>query len=117
MTKSSTLRCAWCGDRFKPPGGPGRPPKYCRRSHRQRAYESRQIAADRGLGVDEVLLTSDAWQAIRDALFQIEAAAQDALTDLAVVDTVADARAVVEELSGAIRTAASVTLEPKAVGS
>jgi hypothetical protein len=36
------LRCAWCGKEFRRPTTIGRTPKYCRRSHRQRAVEGRR---------------------------------------------------------------------------
>jgi hypothetical protein len=39
-SKSKQRRCAWCRKLFKPPQR-GRPPRYCCRSHRQRAYERR----------------------------------------------------------------------------
>jgi len=35
--------CAWCGAPLIVKKGPGRPAKYCSRSHRQRAYESRAL--------------------------------------------------------------------------
>lgn len=34
--------CAWCGDPFSVAVRPGPTPRYCRPSHRQRAYESRK---------------------------------------------------------------------------
>jgi hypothetical protein len=39
------VTCGWCGQPFQPPAGRGPTPKYCSRSHRQRAYEARQKAA------------------------------------------------------------------------
>lgn len=38
----SELVCKWCGETFTVPSGPGPTPKYCRPSHRQRAYEARR---------------------------------------------------------------------------
>ncbi len=96
--------------------GPGRPPKYCRRSHRQRAYESRQIASDRGLADDELLLSISSWQQLRDAIYVAEAAAGDAENDLVdaahpdeLVSIITSLRAVIAEVVDAVG-------EPKAVG-
>ena len=41
-------RCSWCGRRFEPTPGPGRPRLYCRPSHRQRAYEARSLVVRLG---------------------------------------------------------------------
>jgi len=35
------LTCAWCGELFERRGTRGPAPLYCRKSHRQRAYEVR----------------------------------------------------------------------------
>jgi hypothetical protein len=35
------LTCAWCGEAFERPNTRGPAPLYCRKSHRQRAYEVR----------------------------------------------------------------------------
>ena len=116
MIRSTAARCAWCGQKFASPGGPGRPAKYCRRSHRQRAYESRRIAAERGLAPDEVLLTVDAWQSIRDTLYTLEAAAQDAVADAQLATSVAELRRVALDLAGTVSRAAAVSAEPRAIG-
>jgi hypothetical protein len=63
-------------------GGPGRQPKYCRRSHRQRAYEARQVAVERGLGDGEVLVAIETWHRLRDAIYIAETIATDAAEDL-----------------------------------
>lgn len=116
MTKSATVRCAWCGERFLVPAGPGRRPKYCRRSHRQRAYESRRIAAERGLAQDEVLLTLNDWTQTRDALYIAEAAARDAENDLTDQPTRAEMVGIIRSLVRAIDNAAGAHTEPKAIG-
>lgn len=36
------LWCEWCGEPFERPGDRGPVPRFCKRSHRQRAYESRR---------------------------------------------------------------------------
>jgi hypothetical protein len=43
MSSKKKLKCAFCGKRF-PASARGRMPKFCCRSHRQRAYELRRAA-------------------------------------------------------------------------
>lgn len=118
MTKptSRSRRCAWCGASFPLPAGPGRPPRFCRRSHRQRAYEARRLAEAHGLGADDVLLTRSTFEQLRDLLYRIEAALQDVDTDLAGGADSAEYR---EALWHLYRTAAAVrtvSFEPAAIG-
>lgn len=37
------MKCAWCGEGLPEHSGRGRPRLYCKRSHRQRAYEARAL--------------------------------------------------------------------------
>lgn len=109
-------RCAWCGTSFDPGGGPGRPPRFCRRSHRQRAYEARRLAEAHGLGPDDILMSRGAFEALRDLLYRIEAALQDVDTDLAGG---ADSDEYRQALWHLYRTAAAVrtvSFEPRATG-
>jgi hypothetical protein len=109
-------RCAWCGVSFPVPTGPGRPPRFCRRSHRQRAYEARTLAARHGLGPDDVLVTRAVFDELRDLLYRIESALQDVDGDLAEGS---DSDGYRQALWHLYRTAASVravSFEPKAVG-
>lgn len=97
--------------------GPGRPPKYCRTSHRQRAYEARRIADARGLGPDEVLIARRTWERLRDALYRLEAAAEDVAMD--VLQGNATKAAYVDalgHLSAAVRELQDVAVEPVAIG-
>ena len=89
---------------------------YCRPSHRQRAYESRRLAADRRLGSDEVLLSTSTYQAIRDVLFQIEAALEDTRSDLEISNDATAYREAFQHLSAAAREVKALSIEPRAVG-
>ena len=116
MTKLDRRRCAWCGTSFAVGGGQGRPPRFCRRSHRQRAYEARRLAETHGLGPDDVLLSRSTFGELRDVLYRIEAALQDIDGDIA---DGADSGAYRQALWHLYRTAAEVrgvSLEPRAVG-
>ena len=116
MTKR-IRHCAWCGGAFAAPSGPGRPQRYCRKSHRQRAYEARREAKRRAIGPDEVLISRRTWEHLRDALFRLEAAAEDVAADLgAGRATKADYVEALAHLSVAVRDLQSVAVEPTAIG-
>lgn len=115
MTLSETERCAWCGAGFRRSTGPGRPGRYCRRSHRQRAYESRALARSRNLGEDEVLMSARVLADLQDALYVLEAALEDVDTDLA--DDPEGHRKALWHLYGAAAGLRALRPEPKATGS
>jgi hypothetical protein len=96
--------------------GPGRPARYCRRSHRQRAYEARREAERRGIGPDEVLLSRFAWERLRDALYRLEAAAHDVALDVGSGrPSRADYADALGHLAAAVRDLQEISLEPKAI--
>ncbi len=112
-----SLRCEWCGEEFASRGGPGRPQRYCRRSHRQRAYEARRLASERGIAPDEVLLSRRTWERLRDALYQLEAASEDVAMDLmAGRPTKAEYVEALAHLSAAVRELQEIAVEPIALG-
>ena len=45
------LRCEWCADIFVRPNRRGPAPRYCSRSHRQRAYERRSRASEEAIKI------------------------------------------------------------------
>jgi hypothetical protein len=73
--------CAWCGRGFVSLGR-GRPRQYCRRSHRQRAYEARLLAERLGLDSNEALVSTGELARLRDGLIVLEAALDDVERDL-----------------------------------
>lgn len=76
-------RCQWCGHAFTATvGRPGRPRLYCRRSCRQRDYESRQRATELGLGEDELILTRQELHELKDRLFVLAETVKDVERDL-----------------------------------
>ena len=101
---------------FKVASTPGRPARYCRRSHRQRAYEARRIAADRKLGAEEVLISRRTWDHLRDALYRLETASEDVAMDLlAGRSTKAEYVEALAHLSAAVRELQDIAVEPIAV--
>lgn len=114
VTKEQTKRCRWCGAGFVINPGSGRPRKYCKRSHRQRHYEAKQLADRRGLGEGELLIEASKLDELRDTLFAFEAACEDVETDLEI-DASPDAlRAAVSDLLAAARPLIQFRVEPKA---
>ena len=117
MTLSTRSRCEWCGADFAASSGPGRPARYCRRSHRQRAYEARRLAGERGINPEEVLLSRRTWEALRDALYRLEAASEDVAMDLmAGRPTKAEYVDALAHLSAAVRELQEIAVEPLAIG-
>jgi hypothetical protein len=109
--------CAWCGGAFAIARGPGRPQRYCRKSHRQRAYEARREAKRRDLGPDEVLISRRTWEYLRDALYRLEAAGEDVAIDIgAGRPTKSDYVEALGHLSAAVRGLQDVVVEPTAMG-
>ncbi|MDH5456448.1 MAG: hypothetical protein OEY37_10275 [Gammaproteobacteria bacterium] len=117
MTKKPIQRCAWCGAAIVASGGSGRPRRYCRRSHRQRHYESQVLAERRGINDDELLVERAKVNRLHDLLFVLEAACEDVRTDLDAsgeqpgIDIYRQAVRVLLEAAGPLRES---YLEPKA---
>ena len=75
-------RCRWCGRGFEQTPGVGRPRQFCRRSCRQRDYEARRRAAERGLDEDELILTRTDLNELRDRLYVLAETVKDVEADL-----------------------------------
>lgn len=116
VTKLTVSRCAWCGGVIGEKSGQGRPKRYCRPSHRQRAYESRRLADTRGLESDDVLISRSSLERHRDLLYLLEAAYEDVLTDSADA-TAPQMLRVVRSLRSAVEQAVAFDLEIRATGS
>lgn len=116
MTKP-TKRCRWCGGVFVPPAGPGRPQEYCRRAHRQRAYEAKVLAQVHSLGEDDILLARGDFETVRDLLYRIETAWDDALQDLSEADSPSEMLEALGGLKGIIQELRRFRIEPRAIGS
>ncbi|MFH1331455.1 MAG: hypothetical protein ABIJ48_12525 [Actinomycetota bacterium] len=83
MTQQAEIsQCAWCGRAFALSGSLGRKARYCRRSHRQRAFEARCLAAHMGLDSGEAVVDAAALCRLRDRLYVLESALDDVEGDL-----------------------------------
>jgi hypothetical protein len=76
-------RCGYCHRPLAAAGRPGRPPEYCKRSHRQRAYEARRRAQRAGLADGLVIVAQAELDRLHDRLYAVEAALDDVDSDLA----------------------------------
>ncbi|MGP8058425.1 MAG: hypothetical protein ACLP9C_02140 [Acidimicrobiales bacterium] len=84
MTKpAGVARCAYCHRPLVVAGRPGRPARYCKRSHRQRAYEARRRAQRSGLADGLVIVAQAELDRLHDRLYALEAALEDVDSDLA----------------------------------
>lgn len=110
-------RCPWCSAVVPQKGGPGRPRRFCKRSHRQRHYEARRLAAAQGIASDEVLVTRRQFDEWRDRLYLLESAVEDAVHDLGDTPTLREYTEAFQVLYEAASRAGTFRLEPKALGS
>lgn len=84
MTESTpTVRCRWCGRPITVERRAGRPREFCKPSCRQLDYEARRRAREVGLSESELVMTRRELDELRDALYVVEAAAEDVERDLA----------------------------------
>lgn len=115
VTKPSKIRCSWCGVSFKATGGAGRPRRYCRRSHRQRHYESRVLADQRGLSPGELLVDRASVDRLHDLLYVLETVCEDARADLrSEAGDVKEYQRIIDRMLEAAEDLRDAYLEPKA---
>lgn len=100
---AATRRCRWCQRPLPERDGPGRPREYCRQSCRQRDYETRRHAAERGLDEHEIIVTRDRLHALHDRLWVLSCAVEDVDGDLARAADVDDYKAALAWLLDAVR--------------
>jgi hypothetical protein len=76
-------RCRWCGRRFVPTPGRGRPRLYCRQGCRQQAHMARKLAAAHGLDAGELVVSRADLEELQSRLYSLQAAIEDVDGDLA----------------------------------
>ena len=97
-------------------GGPGRPRRFCKRSHRQRHYEARRLASAAGLAADEVLIGRDVFDEWRDQVYLLEAALEDAQQDLGDSPTLREYTEAFQVLYDAALRVRAFRLEARGLG-
>lgn len=114
--RTRTKRCKWCGAAFTIGTRVGRPPEYCRRSHRQRHYEAKRLGNLRGLSGAELMMSVDDYERLRDAVYVMEAALEDVDIDLRGKPTRSEYAAAVAHLADAATAVIAASPEPTAIG-
>jgi len=113
--KPEIAHCAWCGRAFAVSGGQGRRPLYCRRSHRQRAFEARCLAARMGLESGEALVNAEGLCRLRDRLYVLESALDDVEDDLRGKPGAEEYKRAFQHLYAAAAQLRDVCVEPRAI--
>ena len=107
-------RCRWCGRRFEPTPGRGRPRQYCRQGCRQQAHLARKLAASHGLGAEDVIVARADLEELQGALYCLQAALEDVDRDLAGASTPTDVEDALRWLIDNARPVAQCWIEPQA---
>ncbi len=111
-------RCGYCRRPLPPVGRTGRPALYCRRAHRQRAYEARRRAERADLPPGQVVVAQADLDRLHDRLYALEAALDDVAADLADAGpepSVVDYRAALDHLAEAAGDLRGVVVDPVVV--
>ena len=83
MTETTPTRgCRWCGRPFDVRPGRGRPRLFCSGACRQKDFVSRLRSRDAGLTETELVITRAELEDLRDKLYVLECAIEDARRDL-----------------------------------
>jgi hypothetical protein len=76
-------RCRWCRHVLAAATGPGRPKEFCSQRCRQWDWVSRQRASELALSENELVMTRDELDALKDQIYVLHCALNDVQTDLA----------------------------------
>lgn len=79
------VRCRWCRAVLPDRSGPGRPRRYCSQRCRQWDWVARQRAQELALSEGELVVTRAELDALRDELYVLACAVEDAERDLAAL--------------------------------
>jgi len=113
VTKSTEgERCEWCNRPVTQSPGPGRPRRFCCRSHRQRAYEARIRADSLGVPTGQVVVAESELARLHDRLYRLESAIEDVDADLTEASGAKAYREAFEHLCDAARDLVGVVVEP-----
>ena len=114
-------RCRWCRITLPRTDGPGRPREFCSQRCRQWDWVSRQRAEELNLSENELVVTRVELDELKDRLYVLQCAVEDARRDLAAPrHTVASMRDTLEWVLeaaesvhvGDLRSALGSTLRP-----
>ena len=75
-------RCRWCRHILASSSGPGRPREFCSQRCRQWDWVSRQRASELELSENELVMTRDELDHLKDQIYVLHCAVRDAHNDL-----------------------------------
>lgn len=81
--RAEQQRCRWCRHVLVQKPGPGRRAEFCSQKCRQWDWVSRQRAADLELSENELIMTRDELDTLKDQIYVLHCALIDAKSDLA----------------------------------
>lgn len=94
-------KCVWCRFPVAQATGPGRPRKFCKRSCRQRDFEARQRARAHGLDEHDILIARSEVNRLKDEIFVLACAVEDAQRDMVDASTLVEYVDIVQSLLAA----------------
>ena len=96
--KSENLKCGWCRRAYTATRGPGRPRRFCKRSCRQRDFEARSRAKAHGIDERDLIIARTDFDQLRDDVYVLACALDDAELDLAGAVSVAECLDIVRSI-------------------
>ncbi|MHB1582323.1 MAG: hypothetical protein ACYCU7_10645 [Acidimicrobiales bacterium] len=105
-------RCRYCRRPIPRTSTVGRPRSYCKRSHRQRAYEARRRAGSLQIPDGQVLVSQAQLDRLHDRLYTLESALDDVDGDLAGRPRENDYRSALRHLAAAAADLRGFVVEP-----
>ena len=106
-------RCRWCRHALPPKDGPGRRKEFCSQKCRQWDWVSRQRANELELSENELVITREELDALKDQIYVLHCALTDARNDLAKPRHTKDSiREILEWVMDAAEPVANASLHP-----
>ena len=109
-------RCRWCRHVLASQEGPGRRREFCSQRCRQWDWVARQRATDLQLSENELVMTRDELDSLKDQIYVLHCALTDARRDLANPRHTKDSlREILEWLMEAAEPVAAASLSPSVI--
>jgi hypothetical protein len=111
--RGTDRRCRWCRHALPGQDGPGRRKEFCSQKCRQWDWVSRQRASELELSENELVMTREELDALKDQIYVLHCALTDARHDLAKPRHTKDSiREILEWVMDAAAPVASASLHP-----
>ena len=113
--KGEDSRCRWCRHALPPKDGPGRRKEFCSQRCRQWDWVSRQRATELELADNELVMTREELDSLKDQIYVLHCALADARNDLNKPRHTKDSiRETLDWVMDAAEPVASASLSPSA---